>query len=397
MSTVGVSPGWDHWCAGGQVGIPEKQRRLLWARSAGRCAICNRDLTRGDFTGVEFTLGEAAHIVGQKVAAGSPRGLLANLPEDQRDLAENLVLLCEQDHGEIDALEAIDVMTVDRLVFIKRRHEDHVRHVTGLDPARRTSVLRMLGRIRGDVVELDRSTAASAVLATGERFPRFDLSYDQQGLEIDLRDLPAEADGAPEYFEACRIAIDETIAHKVKDAIAQGEITHLSVFGFARIGPLVYLGSRLDDTVPIDVFQRHRSTDSWEWGDGSPSTFSLSLADAAEHEEAAIILNLSGSVHVEELPSELQSLPAFRITPTVTPHPDILSTRSSLVTLASTLRELFAELEAHAKHLRRLHVVGAIPLSGAITLGRVRDHAVHPPMVVYERDGGGYHPTIEIL
>lgn len=377
------------------MSIPEKQRRLLWARSAGRCAVCNRDLTRSTLSGVEFTLGEAAHVVGQQATPGSPRGLLADLTEDERNRAENLVLLCEQDHAEVDAPEALDVVTIDRLLTVKRRHEDHVRHVTELSPDRRTSVLRMLGRIRGDVVELDRTTAASAILAGGDRFPRFDLSFDQQGIEIDLRNLPAESDAADQYFEACRASIDAAI-DKVKDGIAQGEISHLSVFGFSRIGPLVYLGSRLGDSIGIDVYQRHRASETWEWGNGESTEFVLDVPESLTGDDCAVVLNLSGTVEVGELPEALQLLPRLAVAPTITPHPDVLRTQGSRFNLTKSLRELFATVEVRGKHIRRLHIVGAIPVSAAIELGRLRDAGVHPSLCVYERDDGSYHSTMEI-
>ena len=37
------------------------------------------------------------------------------------------------------------------------------------------------------------------------------------------------------------------------------------MFGLARWPLLVYLGAQLGDKLPVDLYQRHRSTDQWAW------------------------------------------------------------------------------------------------------------------------------------
>ena len=63
----------------------------------------------------------------------------------------------------------------------------------------------------------------------------------------------------------------------------------------------------------------------------------------------------------------------------------------------TAIRELFASLEATAKSIRRLHVLPALPLSAAVTLGRVRDPLVHPTLLIYDRADAGYQPALENL
>jgi len=75
----------------------------------------------------EFALGDLAHIVGQHQTTGSPRGL-ADLPADERDKADNLMLICKGEHAEIDRAGSLDVMTVEKLRKLKRDHEDRIRY-----------------------------------------------------------------------------------------------------------------------------------------------------------------------------------------------------------------------------------------------------------------------------
>ncbi|MEV6424744.1 HNH endonuclease signature motif containing protein [Streptomyces sp. NPDC051662] len=56
-------------------------------------------------------MGEIAHIVGQSTHERSPRGA-DPLEETLRDEADNLMLLCAQEHTEIDAKATQDVFPV---------------------------------------------------------------------------------------------------------------------------------------------------------------------------------------------------------------------------------------------------------------------------------------------
>ena len=48
-------------------------------------------------------------------------------------------------------------------------------------------------------------------------------------------------------------------------------IRHISLFAAARIPLLVYLGSKLDDKIPIDLYQKHRGgNEDWHWDGALP-------------------------------------------------------------------------------------------------------------------------------
>jgi HNH endonuclease len=99
--------------------IKGKDIKILWGRSGNRCAICRIELTQ-DASSITsaFTLGEQAHIVGEKEDA--PRGK-SPLISEERDSYHNLILLCPNHHTEIDK-NAFD-WPVERLHFEKSKHE----------------------------------------------------------------------------------------------------------------------------------------------------------------------------------------------------------------------------------------------------------------------------------
>jgi hypothetical protein len=372
-------------------------RLKVWVRSGGRCVVCNRYLLEGKLSGREVTFGELAHIVGQAPTAESPRGL-DDLDPAERDDPDNLVLVCEDEHVEIDKRGTRDLFAVDLLKNMKRAHEGRIRHVTSFAEDRSTVVLRVIGQLRGASVEVGTDAIASAVIRSAGRFPRFELAFDRRSVEIDLRDVPGEAEAATSYYEQATATIEDVVDHKLHEGVARDAIQHLSVFAFARVPLLVHLGSCLDDTVPTDIYQRHRSTGNWEWPDEEPVSFELDLPESqAAGYEAVLVLNVSGSIAWAELPDEIRSLPRFVLAPSsAVPSPDLVSSANALAAFEASARTLLARIEATHKTIRRLHVFAAVPLSAAVTLGRVRANEVHPALLLYDRGESGYHPALEI-
>ncbi|MFE7448433.1 SAVED domain-containing protein [Streptomyces griseus] len=380
--------------------IPEVERLKVWVRAGGRCELCGTYLLEGRLTYQDFTLGELAHIVGQEATAKSPRGM-DPLPKDERDLADNLMLLCRAEHNEIDRKGSLDVMTVERLRRIKHDREEWIRRLTALRPEAGTVVIRLIGQVRGQEVELTKPTAADAVIRSEERFPEFPLSLHGDGFEVDLRRFPHEETAGPTYWEQCQQQIDRVLEHKLGEALREDSVHHVSVFAFARLPLLVYFGSRLDDTFTVSIYQRHRSTESWCWpGPGEALTRFVTEAPPADHpdvRDGVLLLNISGSIQAAELPEQLAGFPRWTIRPQgITPSVDVINSASTLDEFTSVLRQLLSELEASHKDMQRLHVLAAVPVSAAVTLGRVHDANVHPTLAIYDRADNRYTTALEI-
>lgn len=101
------------------MSIKQKDIKILWGRSGNRCAFCKTQLTQNSSAvTASFTLGEQAHIVGDK--PGSARSN-SPLNDEQRDSYHNLILLCPTHHTEIDSNESD--WPVERLHQEKSVHE----------------------------------------------------------------------------------------------------------------------------------------------------------------------------------------------------------------------------------------------------------------------------------
>lgn len=118
------------------MSIPIADQKKLLLTSVGICAVpeCRKILT---VPGIDLdrpaVLGEMAHIVAEQ--PDGPRGE-SPLTLEERNRYENLILLCNVHHEQIDAQVA--TFTVDRLHAMKEAHEGWVRHqfLRGAEPIR---------------------------------------------------------------------------------------------------------------------------------------------------------------------------------------------------------------------------------------------------------------------
>ena len=102
--------------------ITVRDRKLLWARAGGTCALCKSQLTAYAKSGdKDVVLGEEAHIVSEE--PNGPR--FRPMPRKEVDSYANLLLLCLSDHKIVD--EQVTYYTERRLQTLKREHEQWVK------------------------------------------------------------------------------------------------------------------------------------------------------------------------------------------------------------------------------------------------------------------------------
>ncbi|MCQ3807650.1 MAG: SAVED domain-containing protein [Acidimicrobiaceae bacterium] len=265
-----------------------------------------------------------------------------------------------------------------------------------------TVVLRLVGRIRGASAEVSSLEAVDAVNSLLDRKPVLTMDPNRRGPEIDLRSLPGEEDPIDSgYYAAACARIDEILAERFAPAVERGEVPHLSVFGLARLPLLVYFGSRLDDAISTEIYQRHRSTESWRWSSEADDLRFCFLSQAVACEdpsaETVLVVNVSGTVNKHDVPDELAGLPRFVIEPASgEPHRDAIRTRESRDSFHEAVSQLLGHIEANYKPIAKLHLFAAVPVSAAIILGRSVGWGFHPELLVYDAVPDGYSRALEV-
>lgn len=358
----------------------------VWASAAGRCTFCNRLVIDNEDLGLAVSIGELAHNVGW--SDNSPRGE-SDLNTEERRAAENLLLLCRTCHKPADDHGVIGVYTVERLSELKRAHEARIRFLTEIGADRTATVVRVVGPIRGVNPHLTYDAVLEATTAAG-LFPQTLPGVYRAELDLDLRAL-ADA-GTPAHFEVCAQQID-TLAARLSDAVRRDELNRLAVFAFARIPVLVHLGARLDDKLPTVLFQRHRVDDAnaWRWPTeptASPN-FSCKRVQTGADDFIALVVSLSGTIQLKELPADVhERATIFEIAPEApaTAGPTLIDSPPALQQFESTVRRYLADVEHDYGKLPSIALFAAVPVSAAVTLGRVLMPHVSPAWEVYDRD-----------
>ena len=87
---------------------------------------------------------------------------ISTTPEEDRNDANNLVLICPNDHAAIDRKQLGDVMTVELVKGLKQRHERRIRQATELASSKDTVIVRLVGDVAGTAVELTRERTGAA-------------------------------------------------------------------------------------------------------------------------------------------------------------------------------------------------------------------------------------------
>lgn len=368
---------------GTRIGVSETVARRVWTAAGGRCSICNRYLLVDEHTEQAVFIGQLAHLVGATSSAGSPRGQSA-LPLKDRALAPNLMLLCNDQHKVIDDTALWSTYTVERLRALKAEHEAEIRHLTGLRSRNRSTVVQLVGQIRGRSVDLSADAVVSTLLVQ-QLFPDTSLR-DGDDFIVDVRSYPGEQESAPHYWVSAAEEVRRRMLPLSKH-LRSGDIQHLSVFALARIPLLVLLGALLDDAIPVVVNAKDRLLPTgwgWKGRDGDPLGFTVEVTDGTG--DPVVIFSLSAHVQAAALPPELRNRPRYNVRPSIAePSVEILRSEQDLETFTSTWRDLLTQLERDHRG-RPIAIVPAVPVTAAVNIGRALMAGAHPPVNVYDLD-----------
>ena len=165
---------------------------------------------------------------------------------------------------------------------------------------------------------------------------------------------------------------------------------HISLFALAPIPLLVWLGRELGNKVAVDVYQRHRDTEDWAWKEGGqPVEYRVNkLRGGSEPMRVALILSLSGRVHLEALPKVIDGrFTVYELTVDGTePAPTYLRLRVDLERFKVAYQGLLRQIAKDHGHIEELHLFPAVPAPIAVLCGREVLPKVDPTLVVYDYD-----------
>lgn len=368
--------------------IHDLTRLLLFVRAGGRCEFNghNRYLLEHPLTLTEINISEAAHIVA--FSKHGPRGELQPRPVDINDIG-NLMLLCHDCHKLID--DHPDQYSIETLREYKKDHEYRILHVTGLSPTLKTTIVQLKANIRDQTVAIPASHITEAV---APMYPS-----DTRGFIIDLTGIQGNDTS---YYKTATQTIKSKLDLLYSPGMDVEQTRHISLFALGPIPILVYLGSRLSNKIPVDLYQRHRDTRNWVWksnGESVDYEFRL-LKEGKERKSVALILSLSGKIHLEQLPDKIdEKFFVYEITlKGKEPNTDFLEQKQDLLNFEVIYRASLAKIVAGHVRLESLHLFPAIPAPIAVLCGYELLPKVYPTLIIYDYDKseGGFNFSIRI-
>ena len=368
--------------------IKDTTKLRLFVVAGGRCEFdgCNQYLMDHHLTHDHGNFGEMAHIVAFQPEG--PRGTNAARPVDINE-PDNLMFLCPQCHKLID--DHPDEYTRETLQKYKQAHEDRIFRLTATMPDRKTTIVQLKCKIGGHTVAIPVADVKEAV---SPRYPD-----DPRGFVIDLTNIHGD-DAA--FIETAKQTIKREIDRLYAPGMEVETTRHISLFALAPIPLLIYLGSQLSNKVPVDVYQRHRDTEDWTWKtDGGPVGYAMRpLQAGTDHSKVALILSLSGSITLADLPGDIdQAFSVYEITlAQATPSPTYLRLAQELIGFKDIYQQTLRTIAREHGKLESIHLFPAVPAPIAVLCGRELLPKVDPTLLVYDNDKrkGGFNLTIGV-
>lgn len=359
----------------------------LYVQAGGRCEFdnCNKYLLEHGPTSNPGNFAEKAHIWAFK--ENGPRGASPDRPSNINQLP-NLMLLCKDCHHEIDVANP-GSYPVEVLRKFKQDHEERIFGLTGLFKDRDTVPIVLRGLIANRKVEISDSEMQLAVAPNYLRR--------REKIEIDLSQLPDTADS--HYWSSAKTAIDSQLDTLARIRPRDNKSIHISIFALAAIPLLAYLGSKLSDKILVDLYQRHRNPESWNWRDG-PGTTEFAFRRANDGAAGvALVINVSGMIPVDAVTSVASDCTLYELGVTgQLPTPLVLNTREDLNRFVTAYVAALESIRAAHPGVDLVKVFPAVPAPVAILIGRHLLPKIGPKLLIFDHDrrSGTFVQTITI-
>ena len=363
--------------------MPMAVRCMLWGRAAGRCefAGCNQSVSWHRETKETVNTAEAAHIIG--FSKDGPRGEEELSEKLARDIS-NIMLLCGNCHRQIDANR--DQYSVGLLRKMKQDHEERIELVTSIAPEQKSTIVLYGANVGEHSSPLSYEKAARAMFP--DRYPTERIPIQLGLVNSSLRDHTAH------FWQTEAQQLRSLIDQRVRPRLSSGDITHLSLFGFAPQPLLMLFGFLFSDIPTAETYQLHRDPPDWKW-QPDPDQYEFLVDRPADTcGDAALVLALSATITDKRVYDALgKQIGVWRIR-TPEPHNDFLKSKGQLMAFQEAARRTLDQIKAsHGEHAV-IHVFPAAPVAVAVDFGRIIMPKADLPLRIYDENkktGGFVH------
>jgi hypothetical protein len=289
----------------------------------------------------------------------------------------NLLLLCKECHKEIDD-DPISY-TVEKLHEIKSSHERDIEFLTSFVNSRKSHIITYVCNISYQRNPVDLEQAANALFKNGYR------PATTNGIDLSLSGS-AITDRDEKFWQNEKTNLVSTFNRDIRDRITKtGDIKHVSLFALAPIPLLIKLGTLFTDKIPVEVYQKHREPDTWEWLNVQKIEYKLEkLRNTGSN--IALILSLSGQISCDDVKRILGDDVSIWEINIDNPNNDFIKSKQHVDGFRLIIRKAFNEIKKCHGADEPISVFPAIPISAAIEVGRVWMPKADLPLIIYDRN-----------
>lgn len=360
--------------------IPEKVKIRLWGKAAGRCQYegCNKPLWYDSTTKSEFNSAYIAHIVAD--SPNGPRGDKERSKSLSTDI-RNLMLLCDTHHRLIDR-DQVEEHPEDKLLEMKKRHEERIELLTSLTEEKQSHVLLYGANIGQNNAIISMEKAADAMLP--EKYPA-----DKVGIQLSLKSSKFK-DKEQIYWTLEVENLRRQFNEKVLPRIESG-INHFSIFALAPQPLLIELGRLISDIQAADVYQLHREPSDWKWQETTENLDYRIIPPDKYTDIVALNISLSATIDNSRIYDVLGENVSIWTLTIENPYNDYLKSKDQLKMFRETFRKLMDSIKSKHGHRNVLHLFPAAPVSVAVEIGRTWMPKADLPLRIYDENNGFTH------
>ena len=363
----------------------ESAVRILWGKAAGICEYrgCSEKLFYDDITAFEFNAAYIAHIVA--AAPDGPRGDKIRSYQ-LSDKIENIMLLCDKHHRLID-IEDEKGHPEELLLEMKREHEKSIEEVCEYLNIEKTEIVNFSSSIKGNKVNIIyNDTVKKAVLHKKQ-------PANQYGRIINIESVfPI---GGSDYWKDLNNQLEYNFSTKIVPMYDHFVNIHMSVFTLAPIPLIIKLGSLFGDKTSVDIYQKTRVPDTWNWqANELTNNFDVSNQQIANGKDIALILSLTDTIADGRVTDFFQPNAIYRIV-AKKQGVDCIKSEEDLSEFWHTYQRTCDEIINTFGLDCKVHLFSAIPVSAAFEVGRRHMPKLYPKLIIYD-EYSGFKETISI-
>jgi len=233
----------------------------------------------------------------------------------------NLMLMCDKHHRLIDR-EDVEGHPVERLLEMKKKHEERIDMVTSINENIKSLVFLYGANIGEHASPLNWKDTTNAMLPI--RYPE-----EHPAIELSLRNS-SFYDNQAIYWTIESEQFKNQYKDKVKRKLESGDNKHLSVFALAPQPLLILLGTLISDINSADVYQLHREPTTWKW-QNEPDHFEYKIFEPKKiHKKVALNLSLSATIDNSRITDVLEEDTSIWTITIPSPNNDFLKGKKQL-------------------------------------------------------------------